>query len=134
VIVLDTSAIMAILLQEPAGRPCIDALTSDPHILISAGTLAEAYLVAQGRKQTERLEVLRSSLGLNIIPVDAERAKRTAEAHASWGRGNHPAKLNFGDCFAYELSISLDCPLLFVGNDFSQTDVKAAIDWTAITG
>ncbi len=80
-IVLDTSAIMAILLQEPAGRPCIDALASDPHILISAGTLAEAYLVAQGRKQTERLELLRSSLGLDVIPVDAERAKRTAEAH-----------------------------------------------------
>ena len=126
-IVLDTSAIMAILLRERGGGPCIDALTSDAHILISAGTLTEAYIVAQGRKQTIRLEALRQALSLDVIPVDAERAKRAAEAHARWGRGNHPAKLNFGDCFAYELATSLSCPLLFIGDDFTQTDVRSAI-------
>ena len=133
-IVLDTSAIMAILLQEPSGRPCIDALTRDPHILISAGTLTEAYVVAKGRKQTVRFEALRKALSLDVVPVDAERARRAAEAHATWGRGNHPAKLNFGDCFAYELATSSDCPLLFVGNDFVQTNVRSAIDWTAPSG
>ncbi len=133
-IVVDTSAIMAILLQEPAGRACVDALASDPRILISAGTLTEACMVAHGRKQTDRLEALRNALRLEVVPIDAERAKRTAEAHARWGRGDHAAKLNFGDCFAYELANSLNCPLLFVGNDFSQTDVRSAIDGTAPRG
>ena len=120
---------MAILLQEPAGRRCAEVLTQDPQILISAGTLTEALMVAQGRQHADRLEALRKALSLEVIPVDAERAKRTAAAHARWGRGNHPAKLNFGDCFAYELATSFACPLLFVGNDFWQTDVRRAIDW-----
>jgi ribonuclease VapC len=81
-----------------------------------------------------RLEALRKALRLDVIPVDAERAKRSAEAHARWGRGNHAAKLTFGDCFAYELATSFDCPLLFVGNDFAQTNVRSAIDWTAPSG
>jgi ribonuclease VapC len=131
VIVLDTSAIMAILLQESAGHACIDALASDPRILISAGTLAETYIVAQGRNKLAQLETLRSALSLDVIPLDAERAKRAADAHARWGRGNHVATLNFGDCFAYELATSCDCPLLFVGDDFRQTDVRCAIDGPA---
>jgi ribonuclease VapC len=127
VIVVDTSAIMAILLKEPAGQACIDVL-SDDDILISAGTLTETYLVVAARNQRPRFERLRRAVSLTVVPVDEDRAQRAANAHARWGKGHHPAKLNFGDCFAYELAMSFDCALLFVGNDFGQTDVRRAID------
>lgn len=131
-IVLDTSAIMAILLQEAVGHACIDALATEPDVVISAGTLAEAHIVAQGRNQLTRLETLLDILHPDVIPLDAERARRAANAHAQWGRGNHAAKLNFRDCFAYELAIACDCPLLFVGDDFRKTDVRCAIGGPAL--
>ena len=64
---------------------------------------------------------------LQVVPFTAEGAIRAAEAYRRWGKGFHPARLNFGDCFAYELARSRDCPLLYVGDDFTRTDVRAAV-------
>lgn len=66
-------------------------------------------------------------LNVRIIPVTADGASRVAEIHFRWGRGRHPANLNFGDCFAYDAARSSGCPLLFVGNDFSKTDIPSAL-------
>ncbi|HZF96553.1 MAG TPA: type II toxin-antitoxin system VapC family toxin [Allosphingosinicella sp.] len=62
-----------------------------------------------------------------VVPLTEERARAAAEAYRTWGEGFHPAKLNFGDSFAYALAKEHDCPLLFIGNDFSKTDVKIAL-------
>jgi ribonuclease VapC len=67
------------------------------------------------------------ALGFEVVPVTEASARRIAAAHAQWGTVVHPAGLNFGDCFAYELARERDCPLLFVGADFSKTDVQSAL-------
>nr|QQZ51979.1 type II toxin-antitoxin system VapC family toxin [Phenylobacterium glaciei] len=66
------------------------------------------------------------NLGLTIVPVSEAAASRVALAYNQWGKGVHPAGLNFGDCFAYAVAKEHDCPLLFVGEDFSKTDLQAA--------
>ena len=69
----------------------------------------------------------RAASGMAIIPVDADMARRVGDAYAAWGKGIHPAGLNFGDCFAYALAQSLGAPLLYVGADFTVTDCRAAL-------
>lgn len=127
-IVVDTSALLAILLGEERGPACEAALISAPHILISAGTLAEAVLVAERRHLTVALDVLLRRMAMTVVIVDEPEARRAAAAHAKWGRGVHPAGLNFGDCFAYAVAMRHDCPLLFVGKNFSQTDIVSALE------
>jgi ribonuclease VapC len=125
VIAIDTSALLAILLEEPLADACEAALNSEDRLLISAGTLTEALIVAQARNRGEALEDLIASVGLEIVPVDEAAARRAAAAHARWGRG---AKgLNFGDCFAYDIARQNRCPLLYVGRDFAKTDVKSVL-------
>ena len=126
-IAVDTSALMAILLDEPEAVNCADALASNHPVLVSAATVAEALIVAQGRDARPRMEILIDGLGLEIVPLDPAAARRAADAYTRWGRGFHAAALNFGDCFAYELANSAQCPLLFVGGDFARTDVRSAL-------
>jgi ribonuclease VapC len=126
-IAVDTSALMAILLREPEGKACSQALANAGRVLISAGTVAEALIVAGKRDIAADMLSLFFLFDWEIVCVTADSAHRAAEAYAKWGKGVHPAGLNFGDCFAYELARTHDCPLLYVGNDFSQTDVTAAI-------
>ena len=126
-IAVDTSALMAILLDEPEAEDCADALVSNHPVLISAGTVAEALIVAQDRNARAQMETLLDGLGLEIVPLDPAAARRAADAYARWGRGFHTAALNFGDCFAYALANSAQCPLLFVGGDFARTDVQSAV-------
>ena len=126
-IVVDTSALMAILKAEPQSDGCIIALAADPNVLISAGTMAEALIVAAGRNLSEEMTELIEKLGCDIVAVGAASAKRVAQAHARWGKGRHRAGLNFGDCFAYALAKERDCPLLFVGRDFSATDISIVL-------
>ena len=126
-IAVDTSALMAILLDEPEAEDCADALASNHPVLISAATVAEALIVAQGRNARAEMETLLDGLGLEIVPLDAAAARRAADTYARWGRGFHTAALNFGDCFAYALANSAQCPLLFVGGDFARTDVQSAV-------
>lgn len=125
-IVLDTSALIAIVLNEPEAANCASAIEADSERRISAGTAAEAMIVADGRKVGNAMKALFGRLRAEIMPVTPIRAERVAEAYSHWGKGHHPAGLNFGDCFAYALAKELDCPLVFIGNDFARTDVMRA--------
>jgi ribonuclease VapC len=124
VIAVDTSALMAIVLNEAEANACIAALETEDDILISATTIAEALIVAARRNVGEEMAKLIDGLGFNTVAVTAASARRVALAYARWGKGVHAASLNFGDCFAYELAREHDCPLLYVGGDFARTDVK----------
>lgn len=124
--VVDTSALMAILLSEPAAERCIAVLEGESEVMISAGTLAEALIVAGRRNIAGEMNALVDGLGFEIVSVSGAGAAKVSEAYARWGKGVHAASLNFGDCFAYALARELGRPLLFVGDDFSKTDIEAA--------
>ena len=125
-IVVDTSALMAIVLGEAASDACIDILEANSEVFISAGTLAEALIVAGRRNVADEMTSLVENLGFTIVPVSEAGAQRVALAYNQGGKGVHPAGLNFGDCFAYAVAKEHGCPLLFVGEDFSKTDLQAA--------
>lgn len=124
--VVDTSALMAILLSEPDAERCIAVLEAQSEVMISAGTLAEALIVAGRRNIAGEMNALVEGLGIEIVSVSGAGSTRVAEAYARFGKGVHAASLNFGDCFAYALARELGRPLLFVGDDFSKTDIEAA--------
>jgi ribonuclease VapC len=126
-IVVDTSALMAIMLNESKADACAAALEAEDRLLISAGTVAEALIVAGRRNVGEEVAQLIDGLGFEIVSVTPASARRIVEAHEKWGKGVHPAALNFGDCFAYDVAKEHDCPLLYVGEDFSQTDIEGAL-------
>lgn len=126
-IVADTSALMAILLDQADADACATLFETEPEIAISAGTLAEALIVADRRKVGPEMAALIEGLGLIVTPLSPADARRVAQAYSRWGKGVHPAGLNFGDCFAYALAKEWDVPLLYVGDDFARTDVKAAL-------
>jgi ribonuclease VapC len=126
-IAVDTSALMAILLDEPEADTCIAALETEEEILISAGTVTEALIVSARRNVGEEMARLIDGLGLEVVPVTAASARRVAHAYERWGKGISPAALNFGDCFAYEVAREYGCRLLFVGNDFTGTDIEGVL-------
>ncbi len=133
-IVLDTSAVVAIFRQEPdAGRFAL-AIAEDDQPRLSAANLLETTLILRGLKAVSPRDAetwLDEFLGVASIEVEAvtpEQAGLARQAHARFGKGTgHPAQLNFGDCFAYGLAKSLGAPLLFKGGDFAQTDLAAAL-------
>jgi ribonuclease VapC len=127
VIVIDTAALIAIILRELMAAACAGALSSEPVALISAGTLAEALIVANSRGIANELAAFVEGLNLDVVPVTRATAQRVSAAHAQWGKGFHPAGLNFGDCFAYATAKERGCPLLYVGNDFGRTDIASAL-------
>ena len=126
-IAVDTSALMAVLLDEPEADACASVLEREPHPLISAGTVAEALIVGARVNLAKEVAQLIGGLGFEIVSVTPASARRVAEAYERWGKGLHPAALNFGDCFAYEVARQHDCPLLYVGHDFAQTDVASVL-------
>jgi ribonuclease VapC len=95
--------------------------------MISAGTVAEALIVADRRNVAEEMTRLIDGLGFEIVSVTPASARRIAAAYAQWGRGAHPAGLNFGDCISYVVAKEHSCPLLFIGDDFSKTDLESAL-------
>src|SRR5436190_5115922 len=103
-IALDTSALMAIALDEPGAEACIAALETEDEILISVGTLAEVLIVSARRRVGAKMADVLDGFDLNIVPVTPAAARRIGEAYSRWGRGMHPAALNFGDCFAYAVA------------------------------
>ncbi|MCW5751931.1 MAG: type II toxin-antitoxin system VapC family toxin, partial [Alphaproteobacteria bacterium] len=123
-IAVDTSALMAVVLNEPEADACVEALVAENGLLISAGTVAESLIVADRRNVGEEMARLLDGLGFEVVPVTAASANRIANAYARWGKGRHLAGLNFGDCFAYEVAKEHGCPLLHVGGDFTRTDVE----------
>jgi ribonuclease VapC len=126
-IAVDTSALMAIVLDEPEADACIAALEAEGDLLISAGTVAEALIVSARRNVGVEMASLVDGLGFEVVTVTPASARRIAEAYRRWGRGASPAALNFGDCFAYELAKEHACRLLYVGDDFSKTDIEGAL-------
>lgn len=126
-IAVDTSALMAIVQGEPAGPACLAAIDRNDRIIMSAATLAETLIVADRRGKSGQMAHVLESLRAEVIELTEGRARRAADAYRRWGRGVHPAALNFGDCFAYALAEEYRCPLLFVGEDFAKTDVKACL-------
>jgi ribonuclease VapC len=127
VIVVDTSALIAIILDEPASGQCMDALEGDDRASMSAGTLAEALLVAGRRNKGPEMQQLIDGLAIEIVNLTSSGARNVAAARGQWGRGSATSALNFGDCFAYALAKERSCPLLFVGEDFSRTDIASVL-------
>ncbi len=128
--IVDSSAIMAIVLAEPDGDRMLATLGDASSRQISAGTWLESCIVVNQRHQpgaAARFETLLAKLQLAIVPVTADQAVIARSAYERFGRGNHPARLNYGDCFAYALAKVTGEPLLFKGTDFSQTDITPAL-------
>ena len=117
---------MAVLLDEPESTRCIETMATSASLAISAGTLAEAMIVAGRIGARAALDRLLTRLKPEIVPVTTADARRVGDAYDLWGKGVHPAGLNFGDCFAYALAKERGSPLLYVGKDFAKTDILAA--------
>ena len=127
--VIDSSAIVAILREEPETGRFIERLEGDPTRLMSAASYLEAAIIIEDRFGYDGIRDLKLFLneaGVDIEPVTFDQAEIAREAYRRYGRGNHPAALNYGDCFAYALAKAADEPLLFKGDDFSRTDVVPA--------
>ncbi len=126
--VIDTSALVALLGMEPEAARIAHAFEADPLRLLSAAALVEASIVLesrQGEAAVRELDLLLARAGVQIEPVTAEQAELARQAWRRFGRGRHPAGLNYGDCFSYALSRASGEALLFKGNDFPLTDVAA---------
>lgn len=126
-IAVDTSALIAVLLDEAMAEPCMRILASRQQRFISVAALSEAFIVARGRDVESELIELLALTKPRAISADAETALRVNEIHRRWGKGNHRAHLNIIDCFSYDVAAQHDCPLLYIGNDFAQTDIRSAL-------
>lgn len=127
--VIDASAIVAIAFNEPEAKSFRERVADDPVRLISAATVFEASMVIEtrlGEAGGGDLDLWLHKADVEIVPVTPEHADQARRAWRRYGKGRHPAGLNFGDCFSYALAALSGEPLLFKGNDFSQTDIKAA--------
>ena len=128
--VIDTSALVAILQDEPERRRFNEAIEAAAQRRISTATLVEISIVMEARYGADGvrdLDLFLAEASIEPIAVDAKQAQTAREAFRRFGKGRHPAGLNYGDCFSYALSRVLDEPLLFKGQDFPQTDVDAAV-------
>jgi ribonuclease VapC len=128
--VIDSSALMAILRREPEEQDFRNAIKLAASRLLSASTRVEVGIVALGRAGEaglEQLQALLDTLRVETVPVSADHASLAIDAFRRFGKGRHPAGLNFGDCFSYALAKATGEPLLFKGQDFSQTDIARAV-------
>lgn len=123
--VVDTSALVAILLQEQDAQVYADAIAGAASSLLSAASYVELAIVAlsRGARGRAELEATLLDVGMEIVAVTPDQARLAADAYERYGKGRHRAALNFGDCFAYALAKSRKRPLLFKGTDFTHTDV-----------
>jgi ribonuclease VapC len=131
VIVVDTSALLAILNKEPERDRFLDILSSEDRPVMSAVTLYETMLVAGIRRGPGNLDDLAQiveTAEAQVVPFDADQARAAFAAYMRYGKGIHPAaSLNLCDCIAYALAKHLGAPLLFKGQDFTATDIDAAV-------
>ncbi len=128
--IVDTSALVAILFAEVQAARLFELINASDHVSMSAASVVEFAIVSQRRGTPAQVEFaarIRARLNIEIDPVTARQADLATAAYRAFGKGSgHPAGLNFGDCFAYALAIDKNEPLLFVGDDFAHTDVRAA--------
>lgn len=125
--VIDTSALLAILLDEPERLAFTVAINQADTRRLSVASFVEASMVLEARIGAEGardLDDFLSHAGIDVEPATVLQGRLAARAFARFGKGRHPAALNFGDCFAYALAKEVDEPLLFKGNDFAKTDVE----------
>jgi ribonuclease VapC len=124
--VIDTSALAAIFFAEPERDPFLAAITAAGSRLVSAATVLETGIVVesrQGEAAGRELDLFVVRADLHIVAVDPEQADLARSAWRKYGKGRHPAALNFGDCFSYALAKSSSEPLLAKGTDFASTDI-----------
>ncbi len=124
--VIDTSAIIAILTAEPETNRLANAIATDPRRMMGSFSLLEAGIVIESRKGDSggrELDILLHRVNIEVIPLTLELVQLAQEAWSRFGKGRHPARLNIGDCCSYALAKYSGEPLLFKGNDFSQTDI-----------
>lgn len=127
--IVDTSALVAILQDEPERTSFIDLIDSAAALKISAVSFVEVSMILESRYGAEGLLSLDRFLdraGIEVVAVDARQALEARRAFSRFGKGRHPAGLNFGDCFSYALSVCFGEPLLFKGDDFGLTDIVPA--------
>jgi ribonuclease VapC len=125
-IAVDTSALLAVALDEPRASKCAAALQADD-LIVSAMTLAEALVVASRRGVGDQLRLLFDGLDFTVVSVSQATSERIARIYERWGKGVHPAALNLGDCFAYDVAKQHGCKLLYVGDDFASTDIEGVL-------
>ncbi|WP_449407440.1 type II toxin-antitoxin system VapC family toxin [Microbacterium maritypicum] len=128
--IVDSSAVVAILIDETDGPDLERALLMAPAPVMSAATLLESHIVMRrrfGEAGVSKVDRLVREAAIRVVAVDEIQVRTASRGHADFGRGSgHPAKLNYGDCFSYALAIERDEPLLFTGDDFVHTDVRQA--------
>jgi ribonuclease VapC len=128
-VIVDTSALVAVILGEPDAESYLTSMARADSLALSAATLTEALIVVearQGREAATDLVALLAELEADIVSVDEAQAEGAASAWRRFGKGRHPAALNFGDTFSYALAVIRGEPLLFKGRDFAATDVTQA--------
>jgi ribonuclease VapC len=129
-LVVDTSALMAMLLEEPEADRFIDLAAQAAVVHLSAASRVELGLVSEGsrhRVEDTEVEQLLLSLSVHVVPFGQHHLHWALQGWRQFGKGRHRAGLNLGDCFSYGLAMALDLPLLFKGDDFARTDVKVAL-------
>ena len=127
--IVDSSAVLAILFSEPDARRHAGAIMAASPCRMSVANVLEASIVVErrgGDAAAHELDALLESAEVELVPVTVEHLEAARRAWRRFGKGNHPAKLNFGDCFAYALAKATGEPLRFKGEDFAQTDIEAA--------
>ncbi|BDA87142.1 ribonuclease VapC [Aureimonas sp. SA4125] len=131
-IVVDTSALVAVLNEEPSAERVVRRALDAERIFLSSGTAVELGIVVfskWGPSGLQRLDLIVRRLQIDTVDLTAEEARIAVAAYSTYGRGTgSPARLNFGDCFAYALAKARGLPLLFVGDDFVHTDLVSALD------
>lgn len=129
--ILDSSALFALVFRESGYAEILDAVSQSEWVGIGAPTLAETGIVLSARLGADAkptLALLLEHLDLRILPFEAVHARAARDAFERFGRGRHPADLNFGDCLTYAVAKVSGAPLLFVGDDFARTDVERALE------
>jgi ribonuclease VapC len=130
-VIVDSSALLAIIRDEPLAAVCLQTMLGSSANLVSAASYLEAAIVADrlpNSPDAATFDDLMEQLNIVVEPLPPRQATIAREAYGRFGKGiGHPARLNFGDCFAYALAKDFDEPLLFVGQDFAHTDVRPAL-------
>lgn len=127
--ILDTSAIVAIVLREPGFEGLLSKIEQAALVAVGTPTLTECLMVLSSRLRVDARVVIRSVLmrmNAHVIPFTEEHSDAAADAFLKFGRGRHPAGLNFGDCLSYATAAVSGLPLLYTGSDFTRTDIPAA--------
>ncbi len=128
--VIDSSALIAILLNEPEREPFTDQIELATIRLVSVASILETSIVLTvkfGKSQDQEVDNLLAILSADLMPVDRDQLALARKAFHRYGKGHHPARLNFGDCFSYALAKQTGEPLLYKGTDFSLTDISSAV-------